>query len=88
MQRHRHADGFPPPQQLIEGILSRFTQPGSVFTTSMLRDIEADAPSRPTRSWAISSTTPDATDLASPMLTIAHTHLRSYEERRKRQAQT
>ena len=38
------AEGFPPAAVFLAGLVTRFTQPGSLFTTSMLRDLESGAP--------------------------------------------
>ena len=80
------ADGFPPSRKLLDTILGRFTEPGSLFTTSMLRDLESGAPIEAHQILGDLLEHARRHALSTPMLVTAHTHLRSYEERRKRES--
>jgi 2-dehydropantoate 2-reductase len=80
------AEGFPPPAPFLESLITRFTQSGSLFTTSMLRDLESGAPIEAHQIIGdlIDHARPHA--IPTPLLTVLYAHLRSYEERRLRES--
>jgi 2-dehydropantoate 2-reductase len=79
------AEGFPPAQQFLDFAVSKFTEPGSLLTTSMLRDLEAG------NAIEAHQIIGDLLDHArrravpTPFLEVVHFHLRCYEERRRRE---
>jgi 2-dehydropantoate 2-reductase len=79
------AEGFPVPQDFLDVTLAKFTEPGSLFTASMFRDLSAggrieceqiigDLVSRGRRKGCVT-----------PLLEVAYAHLRCYEVRRERE---
>lgn len=78
------AEGYPPSDRVRETERGRLSQPGSLFTASMMRDLEAG---RPVESQQILGDLLEygrMHKLATPLLQIAFTHVRCYEERRRR----
>jgi 2-dehydropantoate 2-reductase len=78
-------EGFPLSQATFDRIESVFTEPGSLFTTSMLRDLEAGAPIEAHQILGDLLDHAHRDQVATPLLAIAHAHVRCYEERRKRE---
>jgi 2-dehydropantoate 2-reductase len=81
------AQGFPPSESAMNRTRGSFTEPGSSLTASMLRDIERGAPIEADhvlgdllrRGGGAANT---------PLLRIAHAHLKAYEARRAREQKT
>ena len=79
------AEGHPPASGDLDYAAGMISRAGSLFTASMLRDLEAG------RSVECQQILGDLLEraqhhhLATPVLAIAHAHVRSYEERRKRE---
>ncbi len=64
------------------------TQAGSLFTASMLRDIEAGAPVEAKQIVGDLLAIGQRRGVATPLLEVVHAHLRCYEERRRRETTT
>jgi 2-dehydropantoate 2-reductase len=79
------AAGFPPQQEFLTFTRKRFTVPGSLFTTSMHRDIEAGAPVEAQQIIGDLLDHGLRLNLSTPLLSIANAHLRSYQQRRLRE---
>jgi 2-dehydropantoate 2-reductase len=82
------ANGFAPREAAMNMGLSVLTAPGSVFTASMLRDIEQG--SRIESDHIVGdllkrAATGAATAVHAPVLATAYAHLKAYEARRRRQ---
>jgi 2-dehydropantoate 2-reductase len=80
------AEGYPPAAAFEEKHRGILTRPGSSMTASMLRDLEANAP---VESHQILGDLLDRARkhaLSTPLLALAHTHVRCYEQRRQREA--
>ena len=80
------ANGFAPREAAVKAGLSVLTAPGSLFTASMLRDIEQG--SRIESDHIVGDLLGRASNTPAPLLSTAYAHLRAYEARRKRQAKT
>jgi 2-dehydropantoate 2-reductase len=78
-------EGFPLQQPTLDRIAKMFTSPGSTFTASMLRDLESGAPIEAHQILGDLLDHAHRDGLATPLLNIAHVHVRCYEERRKRE---
>ena len=79
------ANGFAPREAAMSTGRSVLTAPGSVFTASMLRDIEQGG--RIESDHIIGDLLKRApTAVTAPLLSTAHAHLRAYEARRKRES--
>jgi len=79
------ANGFAPREAAMGTGRSVLTAPGSVFTASMLRDIEQGG--RIESDHIIGDLLKRApTAVTAPLLSTAHAHLRAYEARRKRES--
>jgi len=78
-------NGFPPPQSAIDAGLGILTAPGSSFTASMFRDIENKSR---IEGQHIVGDLLARSKAANPLLTVANAHLRAYEARRTREANT
>jgi 2-dehydropantoate 2-reductase len=78
-------EGYPPTQAFIERQGTLMTQPGSGFTASMLRDLEDGAPIEAQQILGDLLDHARRHQIATPLLEIACTHVRCYEERRKRE---
>ncbi len=79
------AEGHPPASGDLDYAAGMISRTGSLFTASMLRDLEAGAP---VECWQILGDLLERArhhHLATPILAVAHAHVRSYEERRKRE---
>ncbi len=82
------AEGYAPQPQYLDVVVARFTERGSLFTTSMSRDIEANAPIEAQQIIGDLLVHARARDLKTPMLDVVFAHLRCYEERRRRELAT
>jgi 2-dehydropantoate 2-reductase len=78
------AEGFPAGRDLIGRAETMFSQVGSTFKASMLRDIEAGNPIEAQQIVGDLLELGRAKGLATPLLEVVHAHLRSYEEQRTR----
>jgi 2-dehydropantoate 2-reductase len=78
------ANGFAPREAAVKAGLAVLTAVGSLFTASMLRDIEQG--SRIESDHIVGDLLARARKTQAPLLTTAYAHLRSYEARRKREA--
>jgi 2-dehydropantoate 2-reductase len=78
------ANGFEPREAAARAGLEVLTAPGSLFTASMLRDIEQG--SRIESDHIVGDLLRRAGNTQAPLLTTAYAHLRAYEARRKRGA--
>ena len=78
------AEGYPPSVKVIERESARLSQPGSLFTASMMRDLEDGAPVESQHILGDLLELGRKHQLATPILEIAFTHVRCYEERRRR----
>jgi 2-dehydropantoate 2-reductase len=77
------AEGYPP--HVVERERTRLSLPGSLFTASMLRDLEAGAPVESQQILGDLLAYGNKHNLATPLLQVAFTHVRCYEERRSRE---
>ncbi len=80
-------EGFPPAPAFIEQSSGYLTRAGSSFTASMLRDLEAGGPIEAQQIVGDLLDRAERHRLATPLLKVAHVHLRCYEERRRRGAE-
>jgi len=78
-------EGQPLPPQALDRIQQTLTAPGSTMTASMLRDVESHFPTEADHILGDLLNRGNHHGLASPMLEIAYTHLKSYEARRRRE---
>ena len=78
------AEGFPPSAKVLERECARISQPGSLFTASMLRDLEDGSQVEGQQILGDLLEYGRKHKLATPILEIAFTHVRCYEERRRR----
>ena len=81
------AEGYPPSDRVREMERGRLSQPGSLFTASMLRDLEAGGPVEAQQILGDLLEYGRKHKLATPLLEVAFTHVRCYEERRRRSLQ-
>jgi 2-dehydropantoate 2-reductase len=79
------AEGFQPPQDFLDLATAKFTEPGSLLTTSMLRDLEAGNPIEAHQIIGDLLDHARIRHVPTPFLEVVHFHLRCYEERRKRE---
>ncbi len=79
------ADGHPPVPGDLDYTAAMISRAGSPFTASMLRDLEAGAPVECQQILGDLLARAEHHRLSTPVLTIAHAHVRSYQERRKRE---
>jgi 2-dehydropantoate 2-reductase len=77
-------NGFAPREKASAIALSVLTAPGSLFTASMLRDIEQR--SRIEADHIVGDLLRRASNAGTPLLATAYAHLRAYEARREREA--
>jgi 2-dehydropantoate 2-reductase len=77
------ANGFAPREPAINAGLAVLTAPGSMFTASMLRDIEQG--NRIESEHIVGDLLRRAASVPAPLLSTAYAHLRAYEARRKRE---
>jgi len=78
------AEGYAPAAHVVERESMRLSLPGSLFTASMLRDLEDGAPVEGQQILGDLLEFGRKNGLATPILEIAFTHVRCYEERRRR----
>ena len=78
------AEGYPPSDRVRETERGRLSQPGSLFTASMLRDLEAGSPVEAQQILGDLLEYGRKHKLQTPLLQVAFTHVRCYEERRRR----
>lgn len=77
--------GFPPSEAAVERFTSILTAPSSLFTSSMLRDIEAGQPIEADQILGdLLKRNGGAID-TSPLLRVVYAHLRTYQSRQSRQ---
>ncbi len=79
--------GYPPRAKFMEQTRAMLTAPGSLFTASMLRDIEGDGPIEADHvvgDLLLRRTAERARRKDASLLQIAYTHLKAYEARRAR----
>lgn len=80
------AEGYPPAPAFVEVSRGYLTKPGSAFTASMLRDLESNSPIEAHQIVGDMLTRARHRNLSSPLLEVIYAHLRSYEQRREREA--
>jgi 2-dehydropantoate 2-reductase len=81
------SQGYPPRPASIQQSRSWLTAPGSSLVASMFRDIERNAPIEADHMIGDLLRRGEAQTLTSPLLRVAHAHLRAYEARRAREAE-
>ena len=79
------AEGHPPASGDLDYAAGMISRAGSLFTASMLRDLEAGRPVECRQILGDLLERAQKHRLPNPVLAIAHAHVRSYEERRKRE---
>lgn len=79
------AEGHAPASEELHYASAMISREGSLFTASMLRDIEAGAPVECQQILGDLLERARGHGMHTPILTIAHAHVRSYEERRRRE---
>ena len=79
------AAGYPVPQSFRDVIIGKFTLPGSLFTASMFRDIEARKPIEEHQIIGDLLSYARRYALSTPLLDIVHAHLLCYDARRRRE---
>ena len=80
------AAGFAPTPRYLETVTAKFTEARSLFTASMLRDIEAGNPTEGRHILGELADLAEQHRVSTPTLDLAWAHLRCYEERRNREA--
>jgi 2-dehydropantoate 2-reductase len=80
------SQGHPPSEAVMERGRKMVTTPGSTLTASMMKDIERGAPIEGEEIIGDLLRRGKLSGLESPLLTVVHTHLKSYEARRAREA--
>jgi 2-dehydropantoate 2-reductase len=78
--------GFPPSVASVQKSRATLTAPGSELTASMFRDIERGAPIEADHMIGDLLHRGQEQAIASPLLRVAHAHLKAYEARRAREA--
>ncbi len=81
------AAGYPPPQAFLDNTIEKFTRPGSPFSTSMFRDMCANAPIESQQIIGDLLLHGRRLAVPTPVLNIVHAHLLCYEARRTRELQ-
>jgi len=79
------AEGYQPAPAFIERQRSILTDPASTMTASMLRDLEGGSAVESQQILGDLLERGQRHKLATPLLEVAHAHVRCYEERRKRE---
>ena len=77
-------EGYTPSQTTLSRISGLLTEAGSTFTASMLRDLESGAPVENDHILGDLLDHAKRARIATPLLNIAHVHVRCYEERFRR----
>ena len=80
------AEGFPTPENEMARYRAMLTQAGSVFTASMLRDIESGGRTEGDHILGALLARARGRNLQTPLLEVAATHLEAFAARRKREA--
>jgi len=80
-----NAEGYPPSDKVRQAEETRLSQPGSSFTASMLRDLEGGGPVESQQILGDLLEHGQRKQLQTPLLQLAFTHVRCYEERRRRE---
>ncbi len=80
------AQGFPPTARYLEVILAKFTEPGSAFTASMLRDMESGNPIESDPIIGDLLVRAHTHQLSCPLLGIVYAHLCCHQARQAREA--
>jgi 2-dehydropantoate 2-reductase len=80
------AEGFPTSDPVLQNYRGMLTKKGSVFSASMLRDIESGGQAEGDHILGAMLALARKHGLATPVLEIAATHLEAYAARRKREA--
>jgi 2-dehydropantoate 2-reductase len=79
------AGGFPTPDAVLQNYRAMLTQKGSIFSASMLRDVESGGQAEGEHILGALLATAREHALAAPVLEIAATHLEAYAARKKRE---
>jgi 2-dehydropantoate 2-reductase len=79
------SQGYPPRPASIQQSHAWLTAPGSALVASMFRDIERNAPIEADHMIGDLLRRGEEQALASPLLHVAHAHLKAYEARRARE---
>ena len=79
------AEGYPISSEYHSYLVSKFTEPGSSFSTSMLRDIELGSKIEAGQIIGALFERARKHNLNAPLLGVVNANLRSYEERRERE---
>jgi 2-dehydropantoate 2-reductase len=79
------ASGFPTPDAVLQNYRAMLTQKGSMFSASMLRDVESGGQAEGEHILGALLATARKHALAAPVLEIAATHLEAYAARKKRE---
>ncbi len=79
------AEGYPPAAGDLDYAAGMISRAGSLFTASMLRDLEAGRPVECRQILGDLLERAEKHRLSTPVLAVAHAHVRSYEERRSRE---
>ena len=80
------SQGHPPRATSIAQSRTTLTAPGSLLAASMFRDIERGAPIEASHMIGDLSRRGEEKGIASPLLRVAHAHLKAYEARRARES--
>lgn len=80
------AEGYPASQTYFDAIVAKFTVPGSLFDTSLHRDIQANARIEGDHMIGDMLAYARKHDLQTPLLEIAYANLQCYEVRRMRES--
>jgi 2-dehydropantoate 2-reductase len=80
------SQGYPPSATSINQCRTMLTAPGSALAASMFRDIERRAPIEADHMIGDLVRRGEGKGIASPLLHVAHAHLKTYEARRSREA--
>jgi len=79
------AEGYPTPKGVLANYRGLLTQKGSVFSASMLRDVESGRQAEGDHILGALLATARKRALAAPVLEIAATHLEAYAARKRRE---
>jgi len=79
------AENFATPEPVLANYRSMLTQKGSMFSASMLRDVESGGQAEGDHILGALLATARRHQLAAPMLEIAATHLEAYRARKRRE---
>jgi 2-dehydropantoate 2-reductase len=79
------AEGYATPEAVLQNYRGMLTQKGSVFSASMLRDVESGGPAEGDHILGALLAASRKHALAAPVLEIAATHLEAYAARKRRE---